>query len=128
MRTKHFCIHLDDQDMPLVTVISIPMPSTDWHLKLKVARWAWNLLYSRDDPPENDAELLDPYGEHLSIVGLDEGKLDEIQWFEVDKAFGKKKLNKRFNTHGESDEGREAYNQANFEACKEFAVEVGGGL
>lgn len=123
MKTEHLCIYLDDQYMPLVTVISVPIPVTAQSLKHKVARWAWNLLYSKDDPPEDDNELLDPEGEHLSIVGLDEGRLDEIKWFEVNKAFGKKKLNKRFNTHGESDEAREAYNQANFETCKEFAIE-----
>jgi len=88
-------------------------------MKMNIKTW-WNLLYSRDDQPEDDDELLDPDGEHLAIVGLDEGKLDEIKWFEVDKAFGKKKLNKRFNAYGESDEGRETYNQANFETCKEL--------
>lgn len=122
METKYFCIYIDDQYMPLITVISTPTPVTAQRLKHKVARWAWEQTYT--SPPKNDDELFDPEGEHLATVGaLDEGGLDEIKWFEVDKAFGKKKLHGRFNTYGEGDEGREAYNQANFETCKELAVE-----
>lgn len=122
MKTKHLCIYIDDEYMPLITVISVPTPVTVQSVKRKVALWAWKEAYT--SPPENDDELFDPEGEHLITVGgLDEGGLDKIKWFEVDKALGEKKLNDRFNTHGESDEGREAYNQANFETCKEFAVE-----
>lgn len=120
MKTKHLCIYLDDQHMPLVTVISVPIPITAQSLRDKVARWAWKQLHT--SPPERGSELFDPEGEHLSIVGLDDGRLDEIKWFEVDKTFGQKKLNGRFNTHGESDEEREAYNQAHFETCKEFVI------
>lgn len=100
MKTKHLCIHKDDEHMPLVTVVSVPVEATEEDIKSKVACWA----------------------EHLGIVGLDDGGLDAIKWFEVYKSLGKTKLNKRFDTDGESDDEREFYNQAAFAHCKEFAI------